>query len=872
MPADSSEVLRAVISSARGTAESLLHLLLPFKHRVDDLPSSSYFGSERCNHHRENEPKICLPSSYGEGHMNDFISTFHKAWRTDGAKSLQMVLAESRKYKTKLNTGLRLRVDTLYNQSSSPSLEFALDFSDQIKSKLYFREEGHRFDAVAEAHHGTFGWILEDEESRLSPPESGAGNMPNEFRTWLEHGKQCFWINGKAGSGKSTFMKYIYQHPLLYSLLKSWAKERQLIVCPFFFWYAGNSLQSSHEGILRSLLFHILDERPSLTPVVFPRISRYVLCKGNIDDIQIDKRELHQAMLLLAKNVPNDVAIFLFVDGIDEYTGDHFDFSRFLVQIVKSSSIKMLVSSRPIPACYQTFSNFPSLTLQDLTIGDIRAYIEQELMANQLFVEMDRLEPGFAQEIESSLLGKSSGVFLWVILVVRSLLIGLGHYENKRRLMRMIDELPTDLSELYDHMFLNMSKEHQSEGSLLFQLVIRAKERLYSILTPLQLHSAFQFGLDGEVRPVTTPSSLASEELILKAIDGKLRSRCCGLVEVQHATHEPVVDFFHRTVYDYLRDPEVWNKVIKFHRLAACEIDLMLLVGGSHQVQQKSLTLLKDPSQYTASPSKVFTDCLQLSYDLDGSEDDRYLDQLEAANLKFIESGAQTISGHSVYFYAIHKFMGFKGYDDLFLRLAVSEPFDVAISQAAFAGGFAIVGIPAFFAKKVQMNPVCPADHSSLMLRLMSIIVLSSGESSSLRRVFQHVETLLDHDVDPTVRAPAFPEEWMPQLDAKHTAWKFYKSRSLSPWEFWCVEQRQGPLYAKLTLRLLRTGAHKKYKSKKHMLALEQLLKETKEYKIRSRHDVQAEKTLCEIIQMLESLSKRSRLKMMLSFKNHNNT
>lgn len=35
----------------------------------------------------------------------------------------------------------------------------------------------------------------------------------NDFVAWLEEGDGLYWIAGKAGSGKSTLMKYIASHP-----------------------------------------------------------------------------------------------------------------------------------------------------------------------------------------------------------------------------------------------------------------------------------------------------------------------------------------------------------------------------------------------------------------------------------------------------------------------------------------------------------------------------------------------------------------------------------------------------------------------------------------------------------------------------------
>lgn len=66
----------------------------------------------------------------------------------------------------------------------------------QIVRSLTFPTMRDRYDETPEAHRKTFRWILED--------------LPkNDFVKWLQSGAGLYWINGKAGSGKSTLMRFI---------------------------------------------------------------------------------------------------------------------------------------------------------------------------------------------------------------------------------------------------------------------------------------------------------------------------------------------------------------------------------------------------------------------------------------------------------------------------------------------------------------------------------------------------------------------------------------------------------------------------------------------------------------------------------------
>lgn len=517
------------------------------------------------------------------------------------------------------NRVIRYRLDedgsssTTSYPGSDALIENAPDFTQSILQSLYFREEDDRRVEVKDAHAKTFEWIFR--------PASDAS--PSAFRNWLLEGQRCFWINGKAGSGKSTLMKYVHQHASLRTLLECWASQKQLVVCSFFFWHSGTQLQKSYEGILRSILHQILGSRPDLTPLIFPRLTRYLLLRKDVNDFKISEAELQAAVELLAKNMPSKLALFLLIDGIDEYVGDHFDFSRFLVRVSESSSIKILVSSRPIPACHQVFSRFPNIRLQDLTFKDIESYINHELVQDELFHEMDYLEPGFADDVTQKLVRKASGVFLWIVLVVKKLLIGLGNFDDRDRLMATIDELPGDLEALYSHMFSAMSRQHQREGSLLLQLLVHAHESQGPLLSATQffimdkhlqgidtkrlpayrvtrlsatnanVHAAVEVGpmmaADGDAE---IKSQVRAE---IKAVEGKLRSRCWGLIEVQYTAHggflaEPKVDFLHRTVHDYVQDPDVRRRLNDLYTSTPSQLDLAMLSAWTFKLKRQVIS------------------------------------------------------------------------------------------------------------------------------------------------------------------------------------------------------------------------------------------------------------------------------------------
>jgi len=136
--------------------------------------------------------------------------------------------------------------------------------NENILQSLYSPALNERYEVVHEAHTRTFQWIYR--------PQSDDDAQWDSFVDWLTERDGLYWIHGKAGSGKSTLMKYIWNHHLTRTHLSTWAGDAKLLIAHFYFWDLGSDkLQKSQLGLFRSLLYQILSKIPSLIPVVFPQ-------------------------------------------------------------------------------------------------------------------------------------------------------------------------------------------------------------------------------------------------------------------------------------------------------------------------------------------------------------------------------------------------------------------------------------------------------------------------------------------------------------------------------------------------------------------------------------------------------------------------
>lgn len=437
------------------------------------------------------------------------------------------------------------------------------DIYDRVLSCLFFRQILDRVETVSEAHSKTYDWVFHDrgDTEESTPP----------LIDWLKNGSGCYMISGKAGSGKSTLMKYIFEDPRTKGALRQWGEETQLVSASFFFWNLGTDLQKSQSGLLRSFLYSILSNRPYLMAAVMPELLKLAV---NMPEPGALEEPSYPELLrwfrrLLAQAAPT-FRLFFSIDGLDEYDGDHQDLVDLIKTATCNPNIKFLVSSRPTPISLDAFSRAPTIHLHELTQKDMGKYVNDYLR--------DPFTKKHGQEWESlvhEIVEKSCGVFLWVVLVCRSLLAGLRNYDNIKELRDRIDELPSDLKDLYTHMLRTVPLRYRRQASELFQVVLLATDvQIADVqLSPLQLYFAVQ-QRDYVLSMPNKPMSHDEIDGKVEEVEGRIRSRSMGLLETRTVTRTKQrfapgsrkaqsVEFIHKTAVEFLRAKGVWDEMIQ---------------------------------------------------------------------------------------------------------------------------------------------------------------------------------------------------------------------------------------------------------------------------------------------------------------------
>jgi hypothetical protein len=542
-------------------------------------------------------------------------------------------------------------------------------------SHLRFREEGHREYRIVDAHRKTFQWVLKPQDEVRDGKSCG-------FVEWLRSDDQIFWITGKPGSGKSTLVKYLagrkgdddldtnnvdldesdaepdneYQESTnikteeavrpatrCHPYLTAWAGSQKLVTASFYFWNSGTILQSSQAGLYRSLLHQLISQRPELLPSLFPQ-EWETACLFGIHSLRVPeyqspilRRDLRKLLLRVVRRLAKDFAICLFVDGLDEFKGDPADMVNLVRQLTKSAGprLKICASSRPWTVFRDAFGREANLRMEDLTYDDIKSFVATEMPKNEAFRSLDKRYPGFSEVLTHNIVSKASGVFLWVQLVVKSLMEGISSGDRKEDLQRRLDELPPDLEQLYDKILLSLDPFYLEQASQYFQLMEQSGSTDPEWRSQMDIWTfmlADEETTDSALEQVYIKSDaeVASDSLLhrLEAMQRRIVTRCKGLLEADLSDTfaqnwkklssedgdvtilNPAVEYLHRSVQDYIRSSES-RKTVRLDEGGSFDPALQILIARLMYYKLSASARRGADNLGPDSRPEVFDDCLR---------------------------------------------------------------------------------------------------------------------------------------------------------------------------------------------------------------------------------------------------------------------
>lgn len=525
-----------------------------------------------------------------------------------------------------------------------------------------------RLNEIRPAAFRTLEWIFEPEpesepesepEPELQPErdpidfalaraESERRKKVSVLHEWFASEGAIFFVEGKAGSGKSTFLKFLYQHQHTQSSLQKWSNGDLVTLVFHSFWLLGTKDQNSLKGFLASLLQQIFSKRSFLLENC--DYKGLYDTKSHLSDWSV--AELSDLIYYCLDNISEPLCLFL--DGIDEFDQDD-DIDRFLDFVGRLPSatarLKICLSSRPLLHIVDRFKATPGLRLQDLNGMDIQIYVRETLTEKLGLSASNHIGQDDIQKLVWEVRDKADGVFIWVYFALENVCRGIRIKDDLDDLFERIRKLPSKIGELYSHMWhaQNLDNEiHASESWKLFTAFSLSRSRFDLSVPLMELIAAMDEQLLNEYLALPQPRHEQSFNEICSKYADRFIARSAGLLECvsreredsyerypghkkrttdrQWASWGPRgpdteadstwrckrIQFIHRSVYDFLRDTEEGRKIIGVGTQPAKLQDSILLsrlVGFIEDLkcfEMKALSnMINDTQVSVQEPSRV---------------------------------------------------------------------------------------------------------------------------------------------------------------------------------------------------------------------------------------------------------------------------
>ncbi|KAF8245704.1 hypothetical protein K440DRAFT_586825, partial [Wilcoxina mikolae CBS 423.85] len=280
-----------------------------------------------------------------------------------------------------------------------------------------------RYGKVLDQHEGSLEWLWKHAQ----------------YQQWsTSKSSSLLFVEGKPGSGKSTLVKYFKEN-----LTDKEPNARSSTVAHYFYTHRGTQLESTHENMLRSILYHILEQDESI-----------------FFDLQREFREVHHGniskwpyeslknTLSSFANLPSTKPIYLILDAMDESEeGDRRDIIKLLCNLCSKENrchIKVFLASRPVAELQRHIGKHHHLIkLQDENKDDISKFAGNFLSDDLMLTGSD------LAKARDYINNNARGVFVWVALVKKELSTYFDTGYREEEILKYLTSLPKELQGFY---------------------------------------------------------------------------------------------------------------------------------------------------------------------------------------------------------------------------------------------------------------------------------------------------------------------------------------------------------------------------------------------------------------------------------------
>jgi hypothetical protein len=389
--------------------------------------------------------------------------------------------------------------------------------SMSLQTALAFPEMNLRFANIAAAQDKTCDWVFETPE----------------FKRWLDpacrsvhHG--ILWIKGKPGAGKSTIMKHM--------LRAAQKQDGTGKFISFFFNARDQGLARSTEGLYRALLHSVVDSVPSLQEMVDSEERPTFKDQGW--PLELLKDLFREAV----RRFRYDGTLTCCVDALDECDEDEV---RDMLELFEDLGEMATSEELSFSVCF-TSRHYPSITIahvEELSIDNLRGHQNDISEYVHRRLRLLHVEAVLKEELATEIQKRSSGVFLWVVLVV-GILNKTGDRGNIHLLRHRLWEIPANLQELFDNIIER--EDPDANFSPIIQWMLYGRRPL----TVTELYFAVMISTDSLTETTLEWDADVINERVLRDF---ITTSSKGFLEVEIASSAKLstVQFIHESVREF---------------------------------------------------------------------------------------------------------------------------------------------------------------------------------------------------------------------------------------------------------------------------------------------------------------------------------
>tara|TARA_R110002003_G_scaffold1184_5_gene22605 strand:+ start:12133 stop:14583 length:2451 start_codon:yes stop_codon:yes gene_type:complete len=366
---------------------------------------------------------------------------------------------------------------------------------------------------------GTCEWITHNESYRAWLNGNGDGDGNGDGNG--DGTTRLLWISGGPGKGKTMMSVFLTEE------LEKHITRADNAELAFFFCSAQDEKRNTAEAVLRGLVHQIIAKRPQLVKYALPYFATTKRTEQTLSSLE--------TLWIIFSRLVADAELgtmFCVLDGLDEC--EEGTLRVLLARLVSlpaagapsstKGAFKLAIVSRDMPGLHSC----PRVRLDP--DNDEKVVRDIELFVFARVTELSRIEgfnDDFRASVQTALLARADGTFLWVGFAMHELL----QKQTCSEIWEALEDLPSGLPAIYGRMLQRIQAKQREVSRAILRWVTMT-------VRPLQLQE-----LAAAAGVIVTSSKITVEQATRDAI-----THCGPLLKVQ----EQEVSLVHQSARDYL--------------------------------------------------------------------------------------------------------------------------------------------------------------------------------------------------------------------------------------------------------------------------------------------------------------------------------